>query len=102
MPRDSGRVSGNMCRPRRYHRGLLRASYRSARAGLKTTPPPRLTTDARGTRERGTSRPYSLWPPADQRLVSHAPRRSVLKSPYRPSQHHLDIVMRKFFGYRAR
>ena len=29
-PRDSGRVSGNLHRPRRYHRGLQRALYTSA------------------------------------------------------------------------
>lgn len=27
QPRDSGRVSGNLRRPRRYHRGLLRATH---------------------------------------------------------------------------
>lgn len=36
VPRDSGRVSGNMRRPRRYHRGLLRAFYLSAMASLRT------------------------------------------------------------------
>lgn len=35
-PRDSGRVSGNMRRPRRYHRGLLRAFYLSAMDSLRT------------------------------------------------------------------
>lgn len=35
VPRDSGRVSGNMRRPRRYHRGLLRALYLSAMASLR-------------------------------------------------------------------
>ncbi|MFE9614336.1 transposase [Streptomyces sp. NPDC006012] len=29
VPRGSGRVSGNMRRPHRYHRGLLRAFYLS-------------------------------------------------------------------------
>ncbi|GAA2652933.1 hypothetical protein GCM10010307_64090 [Streptomyces vastus] len=29
-PRDSGRASGNLRRPRRYHRGLLRSMYLSA------------------------------------------------------------------------
>lgn len=29
-PRDSGRISGNLHRPRRYHRGLQRAFYTSA------------------------------------------------------------------------
>lgn len=38
VPRDSGRVSGNMCRPRRYHRGLLRAFYLSSMASLRSCP----------------------------------------------------------------
>ncbi len=37
-PRDSGRVSGNLRRPRRYHRGLLRAFYFSAMASLRSCP----------------------------------------------------------------
>jgi transposase len=37
-PRDSGRVSGNMRRPKRYHRGLLRSMYLSAMASLKSCP----------------------------------------------------------------
>lgn len=36
QPHDSGRVSGNLRRPRRYHRGLLRAMYLSALASLKS------------------------------------------------------------------
>ncbi|THA23086.1 IS110 family transposase [Streptomyces sp. A1547] len=36
--RDSGRVSGNLRRPRRYHRGLLRTMYLSAMASLKSGP----------------------------------------------------------------
>nr|WP_246201356.1 IS110 family transposase [Streptomyces alboniger] len=36
MPRDSGRVSGNMRRPRLYHRGLLRAFRLSAMVSLRT------------------------------------------------------------------
>jgi transposase len=38
QPRDSGRVSGNLRRPRRYHRGLLRAMYLSALASLRSCP----------------------------------------------------------------
>ncbi|MGW5647053.1 transposase, partial [Saccharopolyspora sp. NPDC003762] len=38
QPRDSGRVSGNLRRPRRYHRGLLRSMYLSAMASLKGCP----------------------------------------------------------------
>ena len=38
VPRDSGRISGNMRRPRRYHRGLLRACYLAAMASLRCCP----------------------------------------------------------------
>ncbi|MFC9759725.1 IS110 family transposase [Streptomyces sp. NPDC056921] len=38
VPRDSGRVSGNMRRPHRYHRGLLRAFYMSAMASIRFCP----------------------------------------------------------------
>ncbi|MER6091831.1 IS110 family transposase [Streptomyces bluensis] len=38
QPRDSGRVSGNLRRPRRYHRGLLRTMYLSAMVSLRTCP----------------------------------------------------------------
>ncbi|MDO0917799.1 IS110 family transposase [Streptomyces sp. DT2A-34] len=37
-PRDSGRVSGNLRRPRRYHRGLQRTMYLSAMPSLKGCP----------------------------------------------------------------
>ncbi len=38
QPRDSGRVSGNLRRPRRYHRGLLRSMYLSAMLSLQCCP----------------------------------------------------------------
>jgi transposase len=38
QPRDSGRASGNLRRPRRYQRGLLRTMYLSAMASLKSCP----------------------------------------------------------------
>lgn len=34
-PRDSGRISGNLHRPRRYHRGLQRALYTSALVSIR-------------------------------------------------------------------
>lgn len=37
-PRDSGRVRGNLHRPRRYHRVLLRAYYLAAMASLRCCP----------------------------------------------------------------
>lgn len=37
-PRDSGRISGNLHRPKRYHRGLLRSMYLSAMVSITTRP----------------------------------------------------------------
>ncbi|OBY29344.1 transposase, partial [Mycolicibacter kumamotonensis] len=36
VPRDSGRISGNLKRPRRYDRRLLRACYLSAQIAIRT------------------------------------------------------------------
>lgn len=36
VPRDSGRISGNLKRPRRYNRRLLRACYLSAQIAIRT------------------------------------------------------------------
>jgi transposase len=38
VPRDSGRVSGNLKRPRRYNRRLLRACYLAAHIAIRTDP----------------------------------------------------------------
>ena len=38
VPRDSGRISGNLKRPRRYNRRLLRACYLSAQIAIRTDP----------------------------------------------------------------
>jgi transposase len=38
VPRDSGRISGNLKRPRRYDRRLLRACYLSAQIAIRTDP----------------------------------------------------------------
>lgn len=40
-PRDSGRISGNLHRPRRYHRGLQRALYTSALVSIRCHEPSR-------------------------------------------------------------
>jgi transposase len=66
VPRDSGRVSGNMRRPRRYHRGLLRAFYLSAMASLRSCPASsrRRTTSASAPKARTTNR-HSSPSPAD-------------------------------------
>ncbi|MFQ2879923.1 IS110 family transposase [Mycobacterium sp. TY814] len=38
VPRDSGRISGNLKRPRRYNRRLLRACYLAAHIAIRTDP----------------------------------------------------------------
>jgi transposase len=38
VPRDSGRINGNLRRPRRYDRRLLRASYLAAQIAARTDP----------------------------------------------------------------
>jgi transposase len=38
VPRDSGRVSGNLHRPHRYHRGLQRVFYTSALISIRCNP----------------------------------------------------------------
>ena len=35
MPRDSGRISGNLHLPKRYHRGLRRVFYLAALSSIK-------------------------------------------------------------------
>lgn len=37
-PRDSGRITGNLHRPHRYHRGLLRAFYLSSMVSVRSCP----------------------------------------------------------------
>ncbi|GAB2713245.1 hypothetical protein GCM10010442_37110 [Kitasatospora kifunensis] len=38
VPRDSGRISGNMCRPHRDHRRLLRVFYLCAQVAARCCP----------------------------------------------------------------
>ena len=60
VPRDSGRISGNLKRPRRYDRRLLRVFYLAANNSIKTCP--RITkriTTASGLRANDTPRPSS-------------------------------------------
>lgn len=44
-PRDSGRISGNLRRPKRYHRGLQRVFYTSALISIRWCPESRLYYD---------------------------------------------------------
>ncbi|ELP46356.1 hypothetical protein D522_11487, partial [Mycobacterium avium subsp. paratuberculosis S5] len=49
VPRDSGRISGNLKRPRRYDRRLLRACYLSALVSIRTDPSSRTYYDRKRT-----------------------------------------------------
>ncbi|MFJ1758590.1 IS110 family transposase [Kitasatospora sp. NPDC088134] len=53
QPRDSGRVSGNLRRPRRYHRGLLRAMYLSAMVSLRCCPASKAYYDRKRSEGKG-------------------------------------------------
>jgi transposase len=44
-PRDSGRINGNLHRPRRYHRGLLRVFYLSSMVSVRGCPASRIYYD---------------------------------------------------------
>ena len=49
VPRDSGRISGNLKRPRRYDRRMLRACYLSAQIATRTDPASRTYYDRKRT-----------------------------------------------------
>ncbi len=52
VPRDSGRISGNLKRPRRYDRRLLRACYLSAQIAIRTDPASRTYYDRKRTEHK--------------------------------------------------
>jgi transposase len=55
VPHDSGRITGNLKRPRRYDRRLLRACYMAAHNSLRTSPASRAFYD----RKRGQGKRHS-------------------------------------------
>jgi transposase len=65
-PRDSGRVSGNLRRPRRYHRGLLRTMYLSAMVSLQCCPASKAFYDRK--RKEGKGHKQALLALARRRL----------------------------------
>ena len=62
VPRDSGRISGNLKRPRRYDRRLLRACYLSAQIAIRTDPTSRTYYDRKRAEGKPTPKPSSPWP----------------------------------------
>lgn len=65
VPRDSGRISGNLHRPRRFNRRLLRTCYLAALSSLKNSPASRIYYD----RKRGEGKSHK------QALIALARRR---------------------------
>jgi transposase len=61
VPRDSGRISGNLHRPQRYHRGLQRVFYTSAMISIRCSPESRRFYDRkRGEGKRHTQAVMAL------------------------------------------
>lgn len=66
VPRDSGRISGNNHRPRRYDRRLLRVFYLAAMSSLKSNAPSRTYYDRK--RAEGKSHTQAITCLARRRL----------------------------------
>jgi transposase len=66
VPRDSGRISGNLKRPRRYDRRLLRACYLSAQIAIRTDPTSRTYYDRK--RAEGKTHTQAVLALARRRL----------------------------------
>ncbi|WP_066515997.1 IS110 family transposase [Curtobacterium ammoniigenes] len=65
-PRDSGRISGNLHRPRRFNRRLLRTCYLAALSSLKNSPASRTFYDRK--RAEGKSHKQALLALARRRI----------------------------------
>lgn len=66
VPRDSGRISGNLHRPRRFNRRLLRTCYLAALSSLKNSPASRSFYDRK--RAEGKSHKQALIALARRRI----------------------------------
>jgi transposase len=66
VPRDSGRISGNLHRPRRFNRRLLRTCYLAALSSLKNSPASRTYYDRK--RREGKSHKQALIALARRRI----------------------------------
>lgn len=66
VPRDSGRISGNLHRPRRFNRRLLRTCYLAALSSLKNSPSSRVFYDRK--RAEGKSHKQAVIALARRRM----------------------------------
>ncbi|GGW81132.1 hypothetical protein GCM10010350_77370 [Streptomyces galilaeus] len=62
VPRDSGKISGNLRRPRRYNRRLPRVFYISVLFSIRHCETPAGFTNASAPKASATSRPSWPWP----------------------------------------
>jgi transposase len=74
VPRDSGRISGNLKRPRRYHRKLLRTCYLAAQSAARTDPASRAYYDRK--RAEGKHHRQAVLALARRRPTSSEVRRT--------------------------
>jgi transposase len=72
-PRDSGRITGNHHRPRRYDRRLLRVFYLSGLSALKSCPASRAYYDRKRADGKTHIQAMLPGPASTQRPVGHAP-----------------------------
>jgi transposase len=88
VPRDSGRISGNMRRPHRYHRRLLRVFYLSAQIAARFCPTSKAFYDRK--RDEGKSHKLAVLALARRRLdVLWALIRDQRPFAAQPPQHRL-------------
>tara|TARA_B100000378_G_C18021202_1_gene404234 strand:- start:21 stop:1268 length:1248 start_codon:yes stop_codon:yes gene_type:complete len=84
VPRDSGRISGNLHRPRRFNRRLLRTCYLAALSSLKSSPASRAFYD----RKRAEGKSHK------QALIALARRRmNVIWAMLRDNTHYLEPTL---------
>jgi transposase len=63
-PRDSGKRTGNLHRPRRYNRQLQRVFYTSAQISIQHSPASKAFYDRNEPKENVTAKPYLHSPAA--------------------------------------
>ena len=85
VPRDSGRVRGNLHRPQRYHRGLRRVFYLAALSAIKRTDGPSRAyyQRKRGEREATRPSPDRTGTPTGQPRLGPDPRQPHASPPRR-------------------
>ena len=78
VPRDSGRISGNLKRPRRYNRRLLRACYLASHNAIRTDTASRIYYDRKRAQGKRHPSRAGTCPPPPQRHVGDAARPQAL------------------------